>query len=99
MARTGGKAMNTTTLYCHTGRQRCPSPHKCGDGCNFDCATLESTKLNTAHSDSSNPGYPFELLDAPGNFWDRCNWWQKLSAVFAFMVIGGMVVSYLVGPK
>lgn len=60
---------------------------------------MKSTKLNTANSDSSNPGYPFELLDAPLNFWDSLKWWQKLFAVFAFMVIGGMVVSYLVVPK
>lgn len=62
-----------------------------------------STGVHTANSDGSNPGYPFWLLDKPGNFWDRCNWWQKVLVVCAAVIlcglVGGMAASHLVGPK
>ncbi len=48
-------------------------------------------------SSESNPGYPFELLDAPMNFWDRCNWWQKVLVVCGLIVVCGMVAGVLTG--
>jgi len=60
---------------------------------------MKSTELNTDNSYGSNPGYPFTFLDAPGNLWDSLKWWQRPLAIFAFIVIGGMVVSYLAGWK
>lgn len=78
----------------------------CTQGADCPCGLVdgdESTPLYTANSDSSNPGYPFELLDAPGNFWDECNWWQRIVAVCLTVaicsVLGGMVVGHLVGLK
>jgi len=52
----------------------------------------------------SNPGYDFTLLDAPLNFWDKCNWWQKALTVIAAVIVcglvGGMAASILTGiPK
>lgn len=42
-----------------------------------------------------------EIIDAPLNFWDRRNWWQKLLLVcFAIVLcvfVGGMVAGVLVG--
>ncbi len=32
--------MNTHTIHCPQGSQRCPSPWACGEGCNFNNATL-----------------------------------------------------------
>jgi len=63
-----------------------------------------STPLYTENSDSSNPGYPFSLLDAPGNFWDSLKWWQKVLAVCLAVVlctfVGGMAAGILTGiPK
>lgn len=43
------------------------------------------------------------ILDVPGNFWDRCNWWQKVLVVCLAVIlcglVGGMAASHLVGPK
>lgn len=85
----------THSIYCDSGRQPCPTPRSCGEGCNFNCCT--STKLFTDNSDSSNPGYPFELLDAPGNFWDSLKWWQKVLVVCGLIVVCGMVAGVLTG--
>lgn len=84
---------------CDGQRQPCPHPFLCNPDCQFNCAT----RLETGNSDSSNPGYDFTLLDAPGNFWDRCNWWQRIlvacAAVALCSVLGGMVVGHLAGLK
>jgi hypothetical protein len=42
-----------------------------------------------------------KIADAPANFWDDCNWWQKALVVFLAVllciVVGGMVAGVLVG--
>ena len=45
-----------------------------------------------------------KACDAPLNFWDKCNWWQKALVVCAAVVVcffvGGMVAGILTGiPK
>lgn len=54
---------------------------------------MKSTELNTTNSDGSNPGYPFTFLDLPGNFWDRCNWWQKVLVVCGLIVLAWLVAA------
>lgn len=43
-----------------------------------------------------------KIADAPANFWDDCNWWQKMLLVCVAVVIcffvGGLVAAVLV-PK
>ena len=41
-----------------------------------------------------------DVLDAPGNFWDRRSWWQKVLVVCGLIVLCGMVAGILTGiPK
>lgn len=87
--------MNTQTIYCDQQRQRCPSPMKCKEKCDFNCST--STKLETGNSDFSNPGYPFTWLDEILNFWDDLSWWQAVLFVFGIVAVCGMVAGVLTG--
>jgi hypothetical protein len=79
----------TCSIYCDSGRQPCPTPRNCGDGCHFNNATLHSSQLITDNSDSSNPGYPFELLDE-GSRWKRLV--LAVAAVLACMLVAAVVV-------
>jgi hypothetical protein len=84
----------TCHRICDQQRQPCPSAWLCEMGCNFTNAELPATKLNTTNSDHSNPGYPFWLLDKPGNAWDRCNWWQKWLVACAIVAVFAHLAGY-----
>jgi len=60
-------------------------------------ALYRSPPVHTGNSDESDPGYDYPLLDDLLNFWDSLKWWQKPLAVWAFIVVGGMVVGAVVG--
>jgi len=34
----------TCSIYCDSGRQPCPTPRNCGDGCHFNNAMLETPR-------------------------------------------------------
>ena len=85
----------TCHRICDQQRQPCPSAWACETGCNFNNAT----KLNTANSDSSNPGYPLTWLDEMLNFWDDLAWWQRVLLVFGIVAVCGMVAGVLTGYR
>ena len=82
---------------CIQQRQPCPSAWLCEEGCHFTNATLESTPLQTANSDSSNSEYPLAWLDTLLNAWDDMSWWQRVLFVCAVIVVCGMVAGVLTG--
>ena len=76
----------TCSIYCHSGRQPCPTPRNCGEGCHFTNATLE-TPRDKAERQFIEMDLPIEMQ--PDMADEAIAWfqrWAKFIAVACFAV-------------
>lgn len=82
--------------YCNLLRQTCPRPMECSNGCvplhtNTDSGHKVAHGRRTDYygkAAEGNPGYPFELLDAKPNWFDRFGFWLACALTGAAIGIG-----------